>query len=378
MKKKNKKLHFEPTIFRDWSIAYCELAQISATQEFKKQFGWRYTDLIFGWDGKKETLYRAIEEHIHGMFNFMKMRIKKDRGFIKQISSTLLKNIKEYQKLVEGWLNLDFKKADKQEILAIFSQLKAKYLPLLPRFLIIMYFPQQLELYYQDYKEKLKRGNAICLKTRPQVDKILAPLTEEVLRKIGSYALQKVGFKNYDKFGRFLTIEEIENLLTSAYSKAQISKLKEKLYKRRKYFLFADGKVRLTPLKTYLKSRKWELIEHGAESGTRMVKGMPTYIVKRFIKGKVKIVENKEELHKIQKGDVIIAPMTTPEYAPIFRKVSAIVTDEGGITCHAAIVSRELKVPCIVGTKIATRIFQDNDYVEVNTRKGEIKLLKRK
>jgi len=70
--------------------------------------------------------------------------------------------------------------------------------------------------------------------------------------------------------------------------------------------------------------------------------------------------------------------MTTPEYAPIFRKVSAIVTDEGGITCHAAIVSRELKVPCIVGTKIATRIFQDNDYVEVNTRKGEIKLLKRK
>ncbi len=59
------------------------------------------------------------------------------------------------------------------------------------------------------------------------------------------------------------------------------------------------------------------------------------------------------------------------------RKAKAIVTDEGGVTCHAAIVSRELKIPCIVGTKIATRVLKDGDLVEVDADKAVIKILKR-
>lgn len=378
MKKMQKKLHFEPTIFRDWSIAYCELTQISATKEFRKQFGWSYTDLIFMWDGKKITLYRAKEEHIYEMFNFIKNKIKKDKNFIRKISLSLLKDIKSYQKLIKKWSALDFQKLDNQKVLEIFSQLKARYIPLLPRFLIIMYFPQQIESYYRNYQKIFKKEIRICLETRAQVDKILAPLTDEFLRKIGRYVLQKINLKNFKKFERFLTLKEIESLLSNVYHNGQILKLKEKLYKRSKYFLLGGGKIRLTSLKNYLKSKKWQLIEHEIESGIKIVKGTPAYVVKKLIRGKVKIVENKEELHKIRKGDIIIAPMTTPEYAPIFGKVSAIVTDEGGITCHAAIIAREFKIPCVVGTKIASKIFKDNDYVEVNTRKGEIKLLEGK
>ncbi|OGI42784.1 MAG: hypothetical protein A2593_02385 [Candidatus Moranbacteria bacterium RIFOXYD1_FULL_44_9] len=58
------------------------------------------------------------------------------------------------------------------------------------------------------------------------------------------------------------------------------------------------------------------------------------------------------------------------------KKAAAIITDEGGLTCHAAIVSRELKIPCIVGTKIATKIFEDNDIVEVDATKGVAKIIK--
>ena len=65
--------------------------------------------------------------------------------------------------------------------------------------------------------------------------------------------------------------------------------------------------------------------------------------------------------------------MTDPRYVPAMKKAAAIVTDEGGITCHAAIVSRELKKPCIIGTKIATKVLKDGDEVEVDAEKGVVK-----
>ena len=63
---------------------------------------------------------------------------------------------------------------------------------------------------------------------------------------------------------------------------------------------------------------------------------------------------------------------------PLMKKSKAIVTDEGGVTCHAAIVSRELGIPCIIGTRFATKIIKDNDQIEVNATKGVVKILKKK
>ena len=68
--------------------------------------------------------------------------------------------------------------------------------------------------------------------------------------------------------------------------------------------------------------------------------------------------------------------MTTPDMVPIMKKAAAFVTDEGGITCHAAIVSREMKKPCIIGTKIATKILHDGQLVEVDANRGIVKIIK--
>ncbi len=69
--------------------------------------------------------------------------------------------------------------------------------------------------------------------------------------------------------------------------------------------------------------------------------------------------------------------MTTPDFIPAMKKASAIITDEGGITCHAAIVSRELKKPCIIGTTNATKILRNGDSVEVDANNGIVKILER-
>lgn len=93
--------------------------------------------------------------------------------------------------------------------------------------------------------------------------------------------------------------------------------------------------------------------------------------------GRVKVCTSAEDLRSFPDGAILVAHMTRPEYAPIMKKSAAIITDEGGITSHAAIVSRELGVPCIIGTKIATQVLHDGDMVEVRANHGYIRILER-
>jgi phosphohistidine swiveling domain-containing protein len=92
--------------------------------------------------------------------------------------------------------------------------------------------------------------------------------------------------------------------------------------------------------------------------------------------GIVKVCSSSKDIVKINKGDILVASMTTPDYVPAMKIAGAIITDEGGITCHAAIVSRELHIPCIIGTKNATKVLKDGDIVEVDADKGIVKIIK--
>ncbi len=95
-------------------------------------------------------------------------------------------------------------------------------------------------------------------------------------------------------------------------------------------------------------------------------------------KGKVRIIHKISEMGKLKNGEILVTTMTTPDYIVSMKKAGAIVTDEGGLSCHAAIVSRELGIPCIIGTKIATKVLKDGDLIEVNANTGIIRLLKKK
>lgn len=94
--------------------------------------------------------------------------------------------------------------------------------------------------------------------------------------------------------------------------------------------------------------------------------------------GEVKIILTHNDFRKFDKGDILVAPMTTPDYVILMKKAGAFVTDEGGLSCHAAILARELKKPCIIGTKIATKVLKNGDVVEVDADKGIVKIVKRK
>ncbi len=93
------------------------------------------------------------------------------------------------------------------------------------------------------------------------------------------------------------------------------------------------------------------------------------------VRGTVHCVFTYDQVGKFPVGSILVAPMTAPEYLPAIRRALAIITDEGGVTCHAAIVARELGKPCIIGTKIATKVLKDGDEVEVDADKGIVRII---
>lgn len=93
--------------------------------------------------------------------------------------------------------------------------------------------------------------------------------------------------------------------------------------------------------------------------------------------GKAKIVLAPVLIKNFRVGEILVAPETTPDFVPFMKRAGAIITDIGGITSHAAIVSRELNKPCIIGTKVATQVLKDGDLVEVDASEGVVRIIKR-
>lgn len=153
---------------------------------------------------------------------------------------------------------------------------------------------------------------------------------------------------------------------------------KKEIEKRKKHFfgIFDYSKKSIC----YVSGKEAEslvapFMENKISKNISQFKGM---VVNRGkIIGKVKILFSPSEISKMKKGDVLVAPMTSPDYILALKKAAAVITDEGGMTCHAAIVSRELKIPGIVATKIATQVLKDGDLVEVDADKGVVKILKK-
>ena len=116
----------------------------------------------------------------------------------------------------------------------------------------------------------------------------------------------------------------------------------------------------------YLSEKKTEATEF---KGRVACKGRAT--------GVVKVITKPEEFSKFEQGNILVVVNTSPDFVPIMGKAAAIIGEEGGITAHISVVSRELKVPCVVGINNITKILKDGDNVEVDAEKGVVTILKK-
>lgn len=128
----------------------------------------------------------------------------------------------------------------------------------------------------------------------------------------------------------------------------------------------ADGAVHLVqsrPITTL--ERPQDLEEHRV-----LVRGLAASTGRAT--GIARVLTHPEESARLRDGEVLVAAMTSPDWVPAIRRAAALVTDGGGMTCHAAIVSREFGVPCVVGTRNATSVLRDGETVTVDAKRGEV------
>jgi pyruvate, water dikinase len=106
------------------------------------------------------------------------------------------------------------------------------------------------------------------------------------------------------------------------------------------------------------------------ERGTVLVQGLAASSGRGS--GVVRVLQSPDEGERLEAGEVLVAPMTSPDWVPTMRRAAAIVTDGGGMTCHAAIVSRELGIPAVVGARNATTVLRDGELVTVDGAEGTV------
>lgn len=273
-------------------------------------------------------------------------------------------SLKAYQKIGKELQHK--KKLDIDALLSRLTRVCELFIQGFPGFYALFWFPIwqekfKKELFPPALIRELKRARE---KTEPYFDDAM---------KVAFSLLHKIAEnKKWPKETmKFITYPELCRAISS--DKLPLELLEER--KRAKLSYYQGKIVAGAVLENKLKKEGIILEERVDRAKIKEIKG--TIANRGRTEGKIKIVFSREQLDKVQKGDILVAPMTTPWYLPAIKKASAIVTEEGGITCHAAIVSRELNKPCIIGTKIATKVLKDGDLVDVDATHGKVNIIKK-
>ncbi len=193
---------------------------------------------------------------------------------------------------------------------------------------------------------------------------------EEIARRLG-WTLKEVKYLVYDEVGEAL----LKNKADEFHDKVA-QRVKKCCY------LVSKGRIQVWEgekgkkvIAKILKNVQKETSSEENKNVTEL-KGLIAYSGR--VQGTVKIVLRASDVAKVKEGDILVSSATNPDLIVAMKKAAAFVTDTGGIISHAAIISRELKKPCVVGTKIGTHVFKDGDVVEVDADRGVVKILERK
>ena len=205
--------------------------------------------------------------------------------------------------------------------------------------------------------------------TKDFTGKVCDAVDAEVLPLLTATLVNRFGFD--PKLVLYLTFKEMMDGLSG---KKIIDK--NELKRRHDFYIYSivNHKIIFSPGSVARDKLSFYNIAPAAIPDT-FIKGKTAF--KGITTGRVVVVLTSDDFHKIVPNVILVAPMTTVRYYPYLKQVSGIITDEGGITCHAAIIARELEKPCVVDTKIATKVLKDSYMVEVNANHGVVKILER-
>lgn len=337
-----------------YSITNCVMFGRQYTKFCKKELGIGFSEVHFIFKKGIATVFRDENEN-NKFSKKMAISFKKDHKLaIKIINKTL--------KIQSNLLEIFRKK----EILtpSFFNKFVRLYDTFLPYFLATAWGANTLDI--KKDKELLK----ILSDNRKLTEKFYAD-SEKFLHRYFDFIAKKEKIENKEILST-LTDSELKiylknkklpsfNILRNRFNLSLVSSKKGKSAVC--YGNKANKKINQLKLENYSVNENISILKGNVAFGGK-------------VSGGVKIVIDPKEVSAFKKGEIFVTTMTRPEWISAIKKAKAIITDVGGILCHAAIVSRELKTPCIIGTKIATQVLKDGYLVEVDANKGLVRILK--
>jgi phosphoenolpyruvate synthase/pyruvate phosphate dikinase len=380
---------------------------IQTSKDIKKQSDKKYLD--------KKQMHKLLKKYLSEANNYMIFQnIALFEDMISDLTNKLVKkyskNKKEYNTLLELITTsnrLTAIEKEKNEFLCLgvkkdsvsINKHVKKYSWLALRFFIGKPWTKELVLQrlknYTPVKARLELEKIVSSRqTRElQINKVTKNFSKkdkeivELIRNIVFLRTQRTDFFQESSYYVLPLIKKIATELKITYNdllylsaSEVLLSLKNKfnyltcIKKRKKGFLvFFDYNQNIvlesTDALKYIKQRP--ILKQNLKT-TKKISGQTGFLGKAT--GKVKIIKSAKDNMKVKKGDIVVAIMTTPNFIPALEKAAAFITDEGGITCHAAIIAREMKKPCIIGTKNATKLLKDGDIIKVDADKGIIKI----
>lgn len=310
--------------------------------EYEQKFEERVRDL----EGRfKPNIQKALQEH-YAKYFFTKWIYTEEQGVY-----SFEHYLKSLVRLVANEQNLARTLADEQKAFATSMQNRDK----------LMKNMKLSALHRQFFTEW---GNFMVTKIYRRFAQLFAlykatPLVEEIARRAGITL----------KEARFLMPQEMERVLAGkTVDIGEVQKRSEFCV----YYADKTSREFITGREAEKIAAKMEIAEKNDVQEIHGQTGCPG-----IAKGAVKIINVMADMKKMEKGDILVAISTQPDLLPAMKKAAAFVTDQGGVTSHAAIVAREINTPCVIGTKIATKVLKDGDVVEVDATKGMVrKILK--
>ena len=319
-----------PTVKRNLSLFSVQAWQKGYTKYLKKGQGFWY-DIYFHYDGEKVNFYHKLSD-----FEYFKKTVTEkllaDKELFSKLNKEFGENVSELKSLISG---LTFEDLERGYELA--GEIMSIY--------IFIVSDDFVSRQHESWDSRhLSEGILYEFDARAEA--------------VISQRLEDLGLDK--SLAHFLSISDISEVLSGrGLDKTSI------LSRRTGYILDGENLVTTETWTDHCDRNGFKNPEVEINlNGTRELRGQ--IAMSGFAKGVVKLLNSVGDIDKVNDGDIIVSIMTNLNYAPAIGRASAIITDEGGITCHAAIIARELKKPCIIGTKIATQVLKDGDLVEVD------------
>jgi len=348
----NSSVFLDKMFSREKSLMYMKMWDVSEKIGYKKFIGYDLKNSFFIFDSKtKKTSvwYSGLEIEI--VKDILSHKVTVNKKIISKIIECLDKN----WEIIWPYLS-------KKEKLKTIIEFKKYY-----QGLIDWWSAMNTVYPFINNPDISKKAGQVFLKYRERSEKYTGTMDLLII----NFWTNRLNEK-YKLLVPYLLIDEAVSLLTRKNVKNLLAQAKE----RTKGFSFYQEKI--YPKQLIKKIIKKNNLVFNKIDNKKLCKiiGSPAY--PGVVRGIVKKIIVKSDINNFKKGNILVAETTYPDHIPAMKKAAAFVTDEGGITCHAAITAREFKKPCIVGAKIATQVLYDGDMVEVDANNGVVKIIKKK